>query len=100
MARKTFIQFTCTAAGSPLDVRAPQPLLLHAMDRRTFLQGAALSAAAAALPPLSHAEQQDLSAISARIAQQHDQSVKRLQDWIRQPSIAAENRGMAEGCQL
>ena len=70
------------------------------MDRRTFLQGAALSAAAAALPPLSHAEQQDLSAISAEIAKQHDQSVKRLQDWIRQPSIAAENRGMAEGCQM
>jgi len=24
--------------------------------------------------------------------------VRRLQDWIRQPSIAAENRGMTEGC--
>jgi hypothetical protein len=23
-----------------------------------------------------------------------------LQDWIRQPSIAAENRGMTEGCDL
>ena len=70
------------------------------MDRRAFLQGAALTAAAVALPRLSLAEQQSLNAISAEIAKQHDQSVKRLQEWIRQPSIAAENRGMAEGCQM
>ncbi len=70
------------------------------MDRRTFLQGAALSAAAVALPGLSTAEQPDLNDISAEIAKQHSQSVKRLQDWIHQPSIAAENRGMAEGCEM
>ncbi len=70
------------------------------MDRRTFLQGAALSAAAAALPGLSTAEQSDLNDIHAEIAKQHSQSVKRLQDWIHQPSIAAENRGMAEGCDM
>jgi len=70
------------------------------MDRRTFLHGAALTAAAAALPPLSSADQPDLAAISAEIAKQHDQSVKRLQDWIHQPSIAAENRGMTEGCHM
>src|SRR5262249_17005623 len=29
----------------------------------------------------------------------HDESVKRLQDWIKHPSIAAENRSMNEGCQ-
>ena len=70
------------------------------MNRRTFLHGAALTAAAAAMPRVSFAEQPDLSAISAEIAKQHDQSVKRLQDWIHQPSIAAENRGMSEGCQM
>ena len=70
------------------------------MDRRTFLHGAALSAAVAALPRLSLAEQPDLNAIYAEITKQHDQSVKRLQDWIHQPSIAAENRGMTEGCQM
>ena len=70
------------------------------MNRRVFLQGAALSAAAAALPRVSFAETPDLNAISAEIAKQHDQSVKRLQDWIHQPSIAAENRGMTEGCQM
>jgi acetylornithine deacetylase/succinyl-diaminopimelate desuccinylase-like protein len=70
------------------------------MNRRVFLQAAALSAAAAALPRVSFAETPDLNAISAEIAKQHDQSVKRLQDWIHQPSIAAENRGMTEGCQM
>ena len=72
------------------------------MNRRVFLQGAALSAAAAALPRVSFADAEtpDLNAISAEIAKQHDQSVKRLQDWIHQPSIAAENRGMTEGCQM
>jgi acetylornithine deacetylase/succinyl-diaminopimelate desuccinylase-like protein len=70
------------------------------MDRRTFLQGAALSAAAVALPGLSTAEQQNLSDTYAEITKQHSQSVKRLQDWIHQPSIAAENRGMAEGCEM
>jgi len=72
------------------------------MNRRVFLQGAALSAAAAALPRVSFADAEtpDLNAIAAEIAKQHDQSVKRLQDWIHQPSIAAENRGMTEGCQM
>jgi acetylornithine deacetylase/succinyl-diaminopimelate desuccinylase-like protein len=40
----------------------------------------------------------DLKPIQAEIEKRHDESVKRLQDWIRQPSIAAENRGMTEGC--
>jgi acetylornithine deacetylase/succinyl-diaminopimelate desuccinylase-like protein len=39
-------------------------------------------------------------AIRAVIATQHDEGVKRLQEWIRQPSIAAEKRGMEEGCAL
>jgi len=42
----------------------------------------------------------DLDAIRAEIEKRHDESVKRLQDWIRQPSIAAENRGMNEGCEM
>ena len=40
------------------------------------------------------------NAIYQEIEKRHDESVKRLQDWIRQPSIAAENRGMTEGCDL
>jgi acetylornithine deacetylase/succinyl-diaminopimelate desuccinylase-like protein len=69
-------------------------------DRRAFLQGAVASAAALALPRWAHAEASDLDAIRAEIAKRHDESVQRLQQWIRQPSIAAENRGMNEGCEL
>src|SRR3954467_4754091 len=43
--------------------------------------------------------QDDLTAIKAQIAKQHDESVKRLQDWIGQVSIAAENRGYPEGAE-
>jgi acetylornithine deacetylase/succinyl-diaminopimelate desuccinylase-like protein len=46
------------------------------------------------------ADASDLKAIHAEIEKRHDESVHRLQDWIRQPSIAAENRGMTEGCDL
>jgi acetylornithine deacetylase/succinyl-diaminopimelate desuccinylase-like protein len=38
--------------------------------------------------------------IQAEIEKRHTEGVQRLQEWIRQPSIAAENRGMAEGCEL
>ena len=70
------------------------------MDRRKFLHGAALTTAALALPRYSFADQQDISAINAEITKRHDESVQRLQQWIRQPSIAAENRGVNEGCEL
>jgi acetylornithine deacetylase/succinyl-diaminopimelate desuccinylase-like protein len=73
-------------------------------DRRSFLQGAAATAAAAAatlaLPRWAQAHPGDLDAIRAEVEKRHDESIKRLQDWIRQPSIAAENRGMSEGCEL
>jgi acetylornithine deacetylase/succinyl-diaminopimelate desuccinylase-like protein len=71
-------------------------------DRRTFLQGAVASAAALAVPhwARSAVPQDDMSAIRAEIAKRHDESVQRLQHWIQQPSIAAENRGMIEGCEL
>ena len=39
----------------------------------------------------------DFADIKAQIAKQHDDTVKRLQDWIKQVSIAAENRGYPEG---
>ena len=75
-------------------------------DRRTFLHGAAATAVAGAAaiswPGLVSGAPAagDLEAIRAEIEKRHDESVKRLQDWIRQPSIAAENRGMNEGCAL
>ncbi len=70
------------------------------IDRRAFLQGAAAAATSLAMPRWAQAHPSDLDAIHAEIAKRHDESVKRLQDWIRQPSIAAENRGMNEGCEL
>jgi len=74
------------------------------MDRRTFLQGAATSAAALALPHASTAaataDERDFEPIWAQITKLHDEAVQRLQEWIHQPSIAAENRGVSEGCDL
>jgi acetylornithine deacetylase/succinyl-diaminopimelate desuccinylase-like protein len=70
------------------------------MDRRSFLAGAAAAAAALSSAKLSLANQADLQPIWNEIAKRHDESVKRLQTWIRQPSIAAENLGVNEGCDL
>lgn len=42
----------------------------------------------------------DLDAIRSEIEKRHGEAVKQLQEWIRQPSISAENRGMTEGCNL
>ncbi len=75
-------------------------------DRRAFLHGAVASAAALALPTWSRATStpalppNEMDGIRAEIEKRHDEAVKRLQHWIQQPSIAAENRGMNEGCEL
>jgi acetylornithine deacetylase/succinyl-diaminopimelate desuccinylase-like protein len=70
------------------------------MDRRTFLQGAAAGAAALAFPSHVLAEASELNPIYAQIEKHHDEAVQRLQEWVKQPSIAAENRGVNEGCDL
>ncbi len=70
------------------------------IDRRAFLQGAMAGAAAFAWPHPAQGDEHDLDAIRAQIEKRHDEAVERLQEWIRQPSIAAENRGMTEGCEL
>jgi len=70
------------------------------MNRRDFVAGSAAVAASLGLPHLTHAEQTDLQPIFAEIEKRYDESIKRLQTWIRQPSIAAENRGVNEGCEL
>ena len=71
------------------------------MDRRKFLHGVGAAAASLALPsPGRSAPSSDLGPVYAEIPKRHDEAVRRLQDWIRQPSIAAENRGMNEGCEL
>ncbi len=71
------------------------------MNRRTFLQATAAGAASLAFSRNSlAADNPDLAAIQKEIEKRHDESVQRLQAWIRQPSIAAEKRGMDEGCDL
>lgn len=74
--------------------------MLSAMNRRDFITSAAASAAALTLPRFTQAQDADLQPIWAQIEKRHDEAVQRIQQWIRQPSIAAENRGMAEGCDL
>ncbi len=70
------------------------------MNRRTFIEGVAVSSAALALPRFAHSQAPDLKPVYAEIEKRHDEAVTRLQEWVRQPSIAAESRGMAEGCEL
>ena len=50
-------------------------------------------------PSLSYSAEADLKDIKSEITKRHDEAVKRLQDWIAQVSIAAEDRGYPEGAQ-
>src|SRR5499426_1995908 len=74
------------------------------MNRRDFVKTAALGAASYAMPGTmpqpKPADDPELQPIWAQIEKRHDETVRGLQQWIRQPSIAAENRGMSEGCDL
>jgi len=60
---------------------------------------AATSVAALAASRLARANEAP-AAVQAEIEKRHAEGVQRLQEWIRQPSIAAENRGMTEGCEM
>lgn len=65
-------------------------------------RNAVFSAAVAVMlscTPLLAAAQDDFSDIKAQVTKQHDEAVKRLQDWIGQVSIAAENRGYPDGAE-
>src|SRR5947208_16598544 len=90
---------------------------LDGKARREFLQGAGAAAVTAMAAPnfvsaavarnfatmgrgIAGLGAAETEAIRAEIEKRHEESVKRLQTWIKQPSIAAENRGMNEGCEL
>jgi acetylornithine deacetylase/succinyl-diaminopimelate desuccinylase-like protein len=70
------------------------------MNRRTLLRGAVAGAATLAWPRPSNAASADWKPVLTEVEKRHDEAVRRLQEWIHQPSIAAENRGMSEGCDL
>jgi acetylornithine deacetylase/succinyl-diaminopimelate desuccinylase-like protein len=72
----------------------------NSITRRTFLQGAIATTAVLAAPRWAQGQGNDLTSIKSEIEKRHEEAVQRLQEWIRQPSIAAENRGMNEGCEL
>lgn len=70
------------------------------LNRRRFVQSALAAAAISGSRPANAAEVLDLKPFDAEIAKHHDENIQRLQNWIRQPAIAAENRGMDAGCEL
>jgi acetylornithine deacetylase/succinyl-diaminopimelate desuccinylase-like protein len=49
--------------------------------------------------PSSFPAENDLADIKIEITKRHDDAMKRLQDWIRQVSIAAEDRGYPDGAE-
>jgi acetylornithine deacetylase/succinyl-diaminopimelate desuccinylase-like protein len=48
---------------------------------------------------LTAAAAEDLAPIKAEVTKRHDEAVKRLQDWIRLPAIAAEDLGYPQGAE-
>ncbi|MFL6236962.1 MAG: M20/M25/M40 family metallo-hydrolase [Thermoanaerobaculia bacterium] len=73
------------------------------ITRRELLGATAASAATLAFPQILRSASTaatDLDAIQAEIVKRHGEGVARLQEWVRLPSIAAENRAPEEGCAL
>jgi acetylornithine deacetylase/succinyl-diaminopimelate desuccinylase-like protein len=70
--------------------------------RRDFLSTTATTVAALSLARRSFPADPPPpgASLQAEIDKRHAEGVQRLQEWIAQPSIAAENRGMTEGCDL
>jgi len=70
------------------------------MDRRTFIESLVAGAATFGWSAVGRSESAGLAPVRAAIEKQHGENVRRLQEWIHQPSIAAENNGVSEGCDL
>jgi acetylornithine deacetylase/succinyl-diaminopimelate desuccinylase-like protein len=72
--------------------------------RRRFLGSSAATLAALSLPRAGQAAGKAKTAkpdaLQAEILKRHDEGILRLQEWVRLPSIAAENRDMEAGCEL
>ena len=69
------------------------------MKSFSILIPAALACALLSFTSVAWSAPADFADIEAQVARQHDAGVKRLQDWIRLPSIAAEDIGYPEGPQ-
>ena len=74
-----------------------------ALSRRAFVRGSLTAAALAALPAAMVAaaaqQQADKAAVLAQISKMHAENIRRLQEWIALPSIAAENRNYPQGAE-
>ena len=73
------------------------------LSRREFVQGTvsglALGLAPAAVLAAASGKDADKTAVLAQIPKMHAENLKRLQEWIALPSIAAENRNFPQGPQ-
>jgi len=71
------------------------------LNRREVLRGAASAAALCAAPIGAFAEEQsaDTAGVLAEIPKMHAANIRRLQDWIALPSIAAENLNYPKGAE-
>jgi acetylornithine deacetylase/succinyl-diaminopimelate desuccinylase-like protein len=68
------------------------------VDRRAFLGATAAAVLAARETRADTAA--DLKPVLAEVEKRHDEAVRRLEDWVKQPTIAAENKGISEGADL
>ncbi|MBP8080689.1 MAG: M20/M25/M40 family metallo-hydrolase [Arenimonas sp.] len=69
----------------------------HSFIRRNYL-ATGIAAIAIAMAP-GYAAADELEAIRGQVTARHDEAVKRLQDWIALPSIAAENLNYPAGAE-
>ena len=74
---------------------------VEGLSRRDFVQGALSGAVLVAAPTAAPAagSNADKATVLAQIPKMHAENVKRLQDWIALPSIAAENRNYPQGAE-
>jgi acetylornithine deacetylase/succinyl-diaminopimelate desuccinylase-like protein len=68
-------------------------------SRRKTIAATIAAFATLAGPHYSYAAGNDLTDIRSEITRRHDEAVKRLQEWIALPSIAAENRNYPAGAE-
>jgi len=77
-------------------MHAPRFTLARSRQRLALVFAIAASLAG---PGIAWAAKPDTAAIQREVAKRHDEAVKRLQDWIALPSIAAENLNSREGAE-
>src|SRR5439155_6005229 len=70
------------------------------MNRRKFLLSTASAGVASVMSKKLGAQDPEIAPITVEIRTRHNEAVQRLQQWIRQPASAPQNRGVNEGCDL